>query len=91
LTKHARKIKGRENIDLAEMSCRYLMIRVKWQVARAEGTLIEHYDPPWNTMSGFGSNPPGAGRPGLPGYQSQWDQLFPLRGRSADQVDSDRG
>src|SRR4051794_12905235 len=59
LGNHGRKIAGRVGINLADVSCRYLTIDVRWQAARAEDALIAHYDPPWNKIQGFGSNAPG--------------------------------
>ena len=79
LAEHAGKTGGRENIDLADVLCRFLCIQERWQVARAEDVLIKHYDPAWNKIRGFGMHVPGSGRPGMPGYLNEWDQLYPLK------------
>jgi len=77
LADHKRKIKNRQNIDLSEVTCRYLTMAQKWEVARAEDVLIKYYNSPWNKITGFGMHVPGAGRPGRPGYANQWNILFP--------------
>ena len=74
LAEHARKISGRRNIELAEMTCRFLIIDSDWFVRAGEHALIESYDPEWNA-SGFGSHVPGRGRPGI--RVSRWDKEFP--------------
>lgn len=79
LREHLRKIEGRVGIDVAEMTCRYLVLGHVWEAARAEETLIAHYQPEWNRVTGFGMHPPGRGRPGLPGYANEWDRMFPPR------------
>jgi hypothetical protein len=76
LAEHARKIAGRKNISLKEMTCRYLLIDSDWFVRAGEHALIESYDPEWN-LSGFGSHVPGRGRPGI--KRSRWDTEFPPR------------
>ena len=74
LNEHMRKIIGRNNIELAEVTCRPLVIESDWLVRAAEDTLIRTYNPEWN-KSGFGSHIPGAGRPGK--RISKWDTEFP--------------
>jgi Eco29kI-like restriction endonuclease len=74
LSEHARKITGRKNIGLNEMSCRYLILDSDWFVRAGEHALIESYSPEWN-LSGFGSHVPGRGRPGI--KASKWDSEFP--------------
>ncbi len=71
---HRRKIDGRQNIDVGDMQCRYLTFVSEWWVWAAELSLIEHYSPAWNG-SGFGSNVPGRGRPGI--KTSSWNELYP--------------
>lgn len=71
---HARKIAGRKNINLDEVTCRFLIIDSDWFVRAGEHALIESYDPAWN-LSGFGSHVPGRGRPGI--KRSRWDTEFP--------------
>jgi Eco29kI restriction endonuclease len=74
LAEHTRKIKGRKNISLREMTCRFLTIESDWFVRAAEDALISRYKPLWNA-SGFGSHVPGKGRPGI--KISKWDAEFP--------------
>ena len=74
LAEHTRKIGGRRNIVLSQMTCRFLTIESVWFVRAAEDALITSYKPLWNA-SGFGSHVPGRGRPGT--RVSQWDQEFP--------------
>lgn len=76
LAEHARKIAGRRNISLRQMTCRFLVIGSDWFVRAGEHALIESYDPAWN-LSGFGSHVPGIGRPGV--RRSRWDTEFPPR------------
>jgi hypothetical protein len=77
LNEHIRKIEGRQNITVADMQCRYLTFNSEWWVFAAEFALIAYYEPEWNE-SGFGSKPPGAGRPGTERI-SRWNELFPPR------------
>ena len=74
LNEHVGKIERRQNITLADMSCRYLTFASDWWVSAAEYALMAHYEPDWN-HTGFGSKTPGRGRPGT--RISQWDELFP--------------
>ena len=76
LSEHYDKIAGRTNIQLKDMTCRFLTINSDWFVRAAEDALIAGYKPIWNT-SGFGSHTPGRGRPGV--RVSRWDQEFPRR------------
>jgi len=76
LNEHYRKIAGRRNIDVADVSCRYLVIDGDWFVRAAEDALIQNYQPMWQN-SGFGSHVPGRGRPGI--RVSRWDQEYPPR------------
>lgn len=62
LGEHAKKIAGRKNIGLHEMTCRFLIMDSDWFVRAGEHALIETYEPEWN-LSGFGSHVPGKGRP----------------------------
>lgn len=75
LGEHRRKIEGRRNISLSDMKCRYLTLDSEWWVFAAEFALITHYAPQWNA-SGFGSKPPGVGRPGTKRVSS-WNSKFP--------------
>jgi hypothetical protein len=76
LAEHCWKIGGRQNIDLGEVSCRFLIIDSDWFVRAAEDALIASYRPVWQ-KSGFGSHVPGRGRPGT--RPSRWDVEFPIR------------
>jgi hypothetical protein len=76
LGEHAKKIARRRNVELAQVTCRFLIIDSDWFVRAGEHALIETYTPTWN-LSGFGSHVPGRGRPGI--KVSRWDQDFPPR------------
>lgn len=76
LNDHARKISSRENISLADMKCRFLIIDSDWYVRAGEHALITSYKPAWNA-SGFGSHVPGRGRPGI--KVSKWDTQYPKK------------
>jgi hypothetical protein len=75
LNEHVGKIRGRKNITLAKITCRYLTFESEWWVFAAELALIDQYTPTWND-SGFGSKAPGIGRPGT-SRVSVWDKQFP--------------
>ena len=77
LAEHRGKIAGRQNIELADIHCRYLTFNSEWWVFAAEYSLIVHYAPRWN-YSGFGSKTPGVGRPGTDRV-SAWNEQFPIR------------
>jgi hypothetical protein len=77
LSEHVAKIKGRKNISLDDVECRYLTFASEWWVFAAEFALITHYQPEWNA-SGFGSKVPGVGRPGTQRV-SRWNEAFPLQ------------
>jgi hypothetical protein len=77
LNEHVGKISRRQNINLADMTCRYLKFSSEWWVFAAEFAIIAHYRPEWNE-SGFGSKTPGKGRPGTHRI-SRWDQKYPKR------------
>ncbi len=77
MNEHVGKIGLRQNITLADMTCRYLTFASEWWVFAAEFALITHYVPEWNA-SGFGSKVPGKGRPGTDRV-SKWNEQFPVR------------
>jgi hypothetical protein len=77
LSEHVGKISLRQNIDLTDMTCRYLTFESEWWVFAAEFALIAYLQPEWNA-SGFGSKTPGVGRPGTERISS-WDAQFPKR------------
>ncbi len=74
MVEHYRKITGRQNIDVPDVTCRFLTIDGDWFVRAAEDALIEYYQPLWQ-KSGFGSHVPGRGRPGI--RISEWDRQYP--------------
>ena len=74
LAEHHRKIDSRRNIEVSEVTCRFLTIDGDWFVRAAEDALIQYYAPLWQN-SGFGSHVPGRGRPGI--RRSQWDTMYP--------------
>jgi hypothetical protein len=80
LNEHVKKISERQNIELSNARCRYLMFKSEWWVFAAEFALITHYHPEWNE-SGFGSKVPGRGRPGT-ARVSRWDEQFPKKPES---------
>ena len=77
LADHYRKIAGRRNIDVNEMTCRWLEIKSEWFVWAAEQVVITAFQGKWNA-SGFGGHAPGIGRPGKRG-PNRWDRQFPPR------------
>jgi hypothetical protein len=78
LSEHYRKITSRQNVNVEEMTCRFLAIDSDWFVRAGEYALIKTYTPVWN-KSGVGSHVPGAGRPGV--RISKFDKLFPPKKR----------
>jgi hypothetical protein len=84
LREHARSLEAVTNLDLADFSCRFLVVDDIW-IPLAERLLIGHYRPLWNgVVDGFGIHPPG-GKPGeTTGRSGQkkslWDTLHPGRG-----------
>jgi hypothetical protein len=74
LAEHYRKIAARQNIDVSDVTCRFVIIEGSWFVRAAEDALIQNYQPAWQS-SGFGSHVPGIGRPGI--KTSRWDKEFP--------------
>ena len=74
LAEHFRKMVSRQNIDVRDVTCRFLIIDGDWFVRAAEDALIQSYRPIWQT-SGFGSHVPGLGRPGT--RISRWDRDYP--------------
>ncbi len=77
LNQHARSIDQAENLEVADFTCRYLVVVPIW-ITLAERFLIEHYRPIWNVViDGFGNHDPGAGRRAM--KRPQWDILHPGR------------
>jgi Eco29kI restriction endonuclease len=87
LNEHVGKLGNRENLTLADMSCRFLTIESDWFVWAAEFALINKFTPEWNG-SGYGSKTPGKGRPGTHRV-SRWNQLFPMKGHSPNPAESE--
>ena len=93
---HYRKIDSRLNVSVDQIVCRHLQIKYDWNVLFSERHLIEAPEivdnppPRWNTI-GFGSNPPGRGRPGYrPLPATHFDVLYPKRaGAPAEEPDEE--
>jgi Eco29kI-like restriction endonuclease len=75
LNEHVGKLGKRQNINFADLQCRYLIFDSEWWVFAAEFALIIYYEPLWNA-SGIGSKTPGKGRPGTDKI-SRFDKMFP--------------
>lgn len=77
LAEHAETIRQAKNLDLAEFSCRYLVVDDIW-IPLGETLLIQMFSPIWNrVVEGFGNHDPGAGR--HQGQRPSWDVLHPGR------------
>jgi hypothetical protein len=77
LNQHASSIRQAANLELADFTCRYLVVDEFW-ISLAESLLIENYRPAWNVvLDGFGNHDPGAGR--HQGKRPNWDTLHPGR------------
>jgi hypothetical protein len=77
LTEHASSIDQAKNIDVADFSCRFLVVDDIW-IPLAEALLIEMYLPLWNRkIAGFGNHDPGKGRYNQ--QKSPWDVIHPGR------------
>jgi hypothetical protein len=78
LAEHAKKIRGRENLNLTDVGCKYAYVEDPSLVDVAEGALINffgaHGAAEWN-RSGFGSKVTGYNRGKQSG--SDWDTLYP--------------
>ena len=74
LAEHYAKVASRQNINVQDVTCRFLILEGDWFVRAAEDALIQSYKPAWQS-SGFGSHVPGAGRPGI--IVSRWDRQYP--------------
>ncbi len=65
------------NLDLADFSCRHLVVEDIW-IPLGEALLIERFQPLWNVVvDGFGNHDPGAGRHS--GQRPLWDVVHPGR------------
>lgn len=77
LNDHAKSITLAPSLDLADFSCRYLVVDDIW-IPLAESMLIEMFKPVWNSaIDGFGNHAPGSGRGGQ--KRSRWDVIHPGR------------
>ncbi|MXY66596.1 MAG: Eco29kI family restriction endonuclease [Gammaproteobacteria bacterium] len=86
LTHHARSIDSAGNLDLADFTCRWLVLDPVW-ISLTEQVLIAKYQPLWNVVvDGFGVNDPGKGRRNQ--KRSQWDTLHPGRPWAAELADN---
>ncbi|OKH76245.1 restriction endonuclease Eco29kI [Mycobacterium sp. SWH-M3] len=93
---HARSIQAATNLDIADFTCRWLVVEPIW-IPLGESVLISRFTPVWNGfLDGFGNHDPGAGR--RQGVRSRWDtlhpgrswaHLFPERSETADAVAAD--
>lgn len=78
IRQHKRSLSKAENLDVADFSCKMLVLRPMW-VPLAESALIGTFVPVWNSVvPGFGNHDPGRGRE--LGMLSDWDVLHPGRG-----------
>ncbi|HEY1091905.1 MAG TPA: Eco29kI family restriction endonuclease, partial [Burkholderiaceae bacterium] len=73
LKEHAESIAATSTLDLADFSCRYLVVDDIW-IPLGESLLIAKFSPIWNThIDGFGNHDPGKGR--YQGMRPRWDVL----------------
>jgi hypothetical protein len=73
LREHAESIQMANNLDVADFSCRFLVVQDLW-IPLAEQLLIAHFAPIWNRLiDGFGNHDPGAGR--YNGLRPRWDVM----------------
>ena len=81
LRQHRRKISGRKNIAIADMSFGSLSIHPNWAAYAPEDTVIRHYQEqtlsPWNGM-GFGNHDPGRNRDMTVHPSDGWDYQYPI-------------
>ena len=77
LAEHAESVKQTKNLNIADFSCRYLVVDDIW-IPLGESLLIQMFSPLWNrVIDGFGNHDPGKGR--HQGQRPQWDILHPGR------------
>jgi len=77
LGEHAKSIEQADNLDLADFTCRWLIIDPVW-IGLTEQVLISDYRPVWNAVvDGFGHHDQGSSRQGQ--KRSRWDTVH--RGR----------
>jgi hypothetical protein len=82
LRKHFRKIEGRSNLVISEITFKCLWMSANWITLAPEAQLIALYKSKdtakWNG-NGFGPNDPGAGREDRNDPPAQFDKLYPIR------------
>ncbi|MFO1226821.1 Eco29kI family restriction endonuclease [Roseateles sp.] len=77
LTEHAESIRVTRDLNLADFSCRFLVVEDIW-IPLGESLLIAKFSPVWNQIvEGFGNHDPGSGRHN--GKRPRWDVLHPGR------------
>lgn len=81
INKHLRKISGRRNIDLSEMTFTCLYVAEDFSALAPEKLLIKEYrkrgEIPWNN-NGFGNNDPGKRRDETVVKANHFDNLHPI-------------
>lgn len=81
LEEHRSSIEQSSNLDIADFSCRYLVVDDIW-IPLGESLLISRHRPIWNSLiDGFGNHDPGKGR--YKGARPSWDTLHPGRSWAA--------
>jgi hypothetical protein len=77
ICEHAQSIEQARNLNIADFSCRHLVVDDIW-IPLGESLLIEMFSPAWNKLiDGFGNHDPGKGRHNQ--QKSFWDVLHPGR------------
>ncbi|MGL4401340.1 MAG: Eco29kI family restriction endonuclease [Luteolibacter sp.] len=77
LEEHKKSIEETSNLDIADFSCRYLVVDDVW-IPLGESLLIQRHRPIWNSViDGFGNHTPGKKR--FEGARPAWDTLHPGR------------
>jgi hypothetical protein len=83
LRQHAYKIMGRQNLAIADMTCKALRVNPNWAAYAPEDILLRHYRalrPPaceWNG-NGFGPHDPGRERETTNKPPDGFDALYPI-------------
>jgi hypothetical protein len=81
LGEHAESIQAAGNLDIADFTCRYLVVDDIW-IPLGESLMIAKFSPLWNTIvEGFGNHDPGSGR--YQGLRPRWDAVHPGRSWAA--------
>ncbi|WP_192813375.1 Eco29kI family restriction endonuclease [Gallaecimonas xiamenensis] len=80
LAEHVRSIQQASNLEIKDFKCHFMIIPIEMSaiIPVVESTLINRYQPIWNTkIDGFGNHDPGSGR--YEQARSEWDRLHPGR------------